>query len=83
LHELAKKSQFLQTKDVTQLSNTLLAISLYKYSSLKGAMCILVQKHKQFGKLSPKKVTPKLSIHVNTRAEVPITSPFVFKKIKC
>jgi hypothetical protein len=50
LHELATKSQFLQTKDVTQLNNTLLAISLYKYSSLKGAMCILVQKHKQFGK---------------------------------
>lgn len=37
----------------------------------------------------PKKNPPKLSIHVNTRTEVPITittvdsSPFVFKKIKC
>jgi hypothetical protein len=59
LHELAKKSQFLQTKDVTQLSNTLLAISLYKYSSLKGAMCILVQKTQTIWKIVPQKSHPK------------------------
>lgn len=62
-YELDRKSDFLQTKDVFLLNNTLFVISLYKYSSLKGDMHILVYKQQILDNM-PK--TPKLSIHSNT-----------------
>jgi hypothetical protein len=44
VYELYRKSDFLQTKDIFLLNNTLFVISLYKYSSLKGDIHILVHK---------------------------------------